>query len=691
MKWLAMLVAVLMAKEGVANTNVNTKQLKDKNAEKPTADKTNVDLQSASDSKTSATNKANKATANLSTKRVFPDQTKLFTSHNEKEDSFFLPINKNLILDPAFATDAESINILSNLYEPLVYFDANNKLVAGAAKSYQVSKDGKQWIFRLSKNAKWSDGTKVTAYDFVYAWRRLVDPAMQAPNRFILQQANILNAAEIISGEKSVDQLGVIALNDNELLVVLDKPTPWLLSILDSQATAPLKVAKYFNTNPDEHHVAHTEIISNGAYKFSLADNKRFMLEKNPHYAYKDQVHISRIYGYQDSVMSANLNNNNVSGLNVFYVNNQDLAKVASEYPNQLVTKIFPESRFLEINMEDRIMSKKQVRQALNLLIDRASLARDIYDSTVPTTLLTPPVVTDAGQIQQNEKLLTNTKENFAQALKLLSELKYSKQNPLILKFIYSLDNNDENSYSYYDVLIRQLNDNSGGVVKIEAVGLSTADYFTALRKGDYQFTSITWKATYNHASAFYDILTSNSGDNFAGYNSFVYDVLINKAYVQNDPKKRVELFAQANNLLNEDLPVIPLLWKASHVLVDPRLKNFDNNSFNILVKNMYFDDRGYKQLLAQFDQKSIVKVQLASKDRDPSVPATAQASEAPTTTANVNTYVFTLDVSSQQKSETLLTLSSNAPQSTDTAINQNASVVSYFNKGIPNPIQPSK
>lgn len=653
MKWLAMLVAVLTAKEGIALAN--NLQLKEQGKDPtPPTGSNNLDNgrlakadATAEDSKaTKATTSQTKAkTTNKQFKNPYPDQAQLFVSNNEKETSFFLPLSQNLILDPAYATDSESTNILSNLYEPLVYFDVNNKPVAGVAKSYQVSKDGKQWIFRLRKDARWSDGSPVTAYDFVYAWRRLVDPAMQSPNRFIMQQANILNAEAIISGEQPADQLGIIALNDHELLIVLEKPTPWLLSFLGTTATAPLKVATYFK--PGEEQVNSTEIISNGPYKFEPDDQSRFVLTQNEFYADRDRLHIEKIYGYQEVPFNGEIASTN---LNVFYVNNHDVETVAEQYQNQLVTKIFPEAKFLEINMEDRHMSKKNVREAINLLIDRRALSRDIFDTTVPTTVLTPPVVLESGQVEQNEELLHNVDANIERALKLLKQARYTEKNPLRLKFVYSLDTSDENTFAYYNVLINQLNQNSNGIIQVDAVGLTNAEYFRALRTGDYQITAISWTATYNHASTFYKILSSDSGDNFAHYSNFQYDELINEAHNESDSARRTELFAQANEIINKDLPIIPLLWKAEFALTDPRLKNFNSNTFSTVVKNMYFDDTGYEDLVAMFDKKSHVKVQLAgaNKPQQPEQTKVANMNQ-------VNTFVFTVDSIVEQVDQTLV------------------------------------
>lgn len=589
MKWLAMALAVLAVsdKTGMIAVKANP----DKSSKDPLPESSSNTLETgntkalASDQSHDTEHQVHNSYYDTHSSATAKAKS-VFTSEQNLVDTFYLPLNKNLVLDPAFATDHESLNVLQNIYDTLVTFNAENKPVLEAAQSYQVSKDGKRWLFKLREDAKWTDGSPVTAYDFVYAWRRLVDSNIKSPNRYLLIQANILNSKEVARGEKPSDQLGVAALNDYELLVVLDKPTPWLLSVLASPATSPLKVASYINSDSSG-----VKLISNGAYEFAPDQNNDFLLVKNEHYWDKENVHISQIRSYGDKDSSEITPEFARRHRNIIYLNEHNEQDLEHLYPNQIETRIYPETRFLELNLNDRDLAKIKVRQAINLLIDRKKLIEEMNISAVPTTVFVPPVLREVGKVQQNEQVLDGeTVDNFHKAIKLLKRSGYSKIHPLEIKYVYSLDNKEAKSYMFHKVITDMLAENSEGLIKIVYVGLKNDAYFTALKTGDFSIASLSWKSDYNHASSFYNLLSTDSGDNFSGYDSYQYNYLMSEAAKTQDAYKRVELYTQANNLLNKDLPIIPIMWKADRIITDTRLKNFAMNSYENLVKNLYFD-----------------------------------------------------------------------------------------------------
>lgn len=528
------------------------------------------------------------------------------------DNTFYMPLNESLVLDPAFVTDRESTAVLENLFDTLVHVNADGGYDMLAAESYEVSANGKRWLFKLREDARWSDDTPVTAYDFVYAWQRLVDPAIKSPNRYILTNANILNAADVASGTKSLDQLGVVALNDYELLIVLDKPTPWLLSVLASAATIPLK----YNPSPDASK-GYADLTTNGAYRFSPNANNDFLLVKNEHYWDAANVHINHIRSYGNKADAS------AEGAtrNIIYLNAHNKERLEQQYPQQISTIIYPESKFLITNMQDRSMGKLEVRQALNLLLDRNRLVEEMNTTAVPTTVFAPPVL-ETKQIKQDTALLTDVSRNLKKAVKLLKRAGYSESNPLVLRYIYNLDVKKPQHFIFHKAVTDMLMENSNNVVRIEYVGLNNTQYFNALKTGDYQLTALSWRSDYNHASAFFNMLQSEESDNFAHYNSFEYDYLISEAYRTKEASKREELYAQANLILQRDLPVLPIFWQADKVITDPRLKNFAANG-STLIKNMYFDTSPVG-----------TKVQYAGTKKGQRVP-TPVATTAKTTTAS--------------------------------------------------------
>ncbi|WP_222987665.1 peptide ABC transporter substrate-binding protein [Psittacicella hinzii] len=500
----------------------------------------------------------------------------------DDENTFYLPISKSLVLDPAFATDRDSLAVMQNIYETLVSFPSDEDLRFGAAVSYDISPDGKRYLFHLRQDAKWSNGEPVTAYDFVYSWQRLIDSEFGAPNRHVLINGNILNAKEISDGLKSRDQLGVAALSDYELLVVLDQPTPWLLQVLASPATAPVHA-------PDRDENGHAILVTNGAYKFTPDENQDFLLVKNPNYWDIKNVHINfiRSYGDKDGEQPVNYAKQNRS---IIYLNQYNESSLSSLFYTQIQSRIYPESLFLEINLFDRAMNKLPVRKALNLLIDRKAIVAQTFPNAIPSTVFVPPVVAEAKMLPQNRELLNANYTNYDEAINLLAQAGYSESFPLTIDYVYPQDQSAA-MQTFMEKLAAQLKENSRGIIQLNLIASNPATYFEALRRGEYQLTAITYKANYNHASSFYNMLQSQSGDNFANYDSFQYDRLLNQAARASDSANRQVLYEQASALIAQDLPIIPILWQADKVVVDKRLRNYANNSYNIYIKDMYFDN----------------------------------------------------------------------------------------------------
>ncbi|ELB7802892.1 peptide ABC transporter substrate-binding protein, partial [Enterobacter hormaechei] len=165
-------------------------------------------------------------------------------------------------LDPAKAVGLPEIQVIRDLYEGLVNQNEKGELVPGVATRWQ-SNDNRVWTFTLRDNAKWSDGTPVTAQDFVYSWRRLVDPKTTSPFAWFAALAGINNAQAIIDGKAAPDTLGVTAVDAKTLRVQLDKPLPWFSNLTANFAFYPVQKA---NVESGKEWTRPGALIGNGAY-----------------------------------------------------------------------------------------------------------------------------------------------------------------------------------------------------------------------------------------------------------------------------------------------------------------------------------------------------------------------------------------------------------------------------------------
>ncbi len=184
-------------------------------------------------------------------------------------------------LDPAKAVGLPEIQVIRDLFEGLVNQDEKGNLIPGVATRWQ-SNDNRVWTFTLRDNARWSDGTPVTAEDFVYSWRRLVDPKTTSPFAWFAALTGIANAQNIIDGKAAPDTLGVTAVDARTLRVQLDKPLPWFSNLTASFAFYPVQKA---NVESGDNWTRPGSLIGNGAYVLKdRVVNEKLVVVPNTHY-----------------------------------------------------------------------------------------------------------------------------------------------------------------------------------------------------------------------------------------------------------------------------------------------------------------------------------------------------------------------------------------------------------------------
>lgn len=185
-------------------------------------------------------------------------------------------------LDPHKTEGVPESNIIHNLLDGLVNTDNRGEVVPGVAKSWENPQPD-VWIFQLRDDAKWSNGQPVTADDFVYSWRRLVDPKTASPYASYLQAAHFANIDAILAGKASPDQLGVKALDAHRLQITLSQPVPYLVAMLAHTAMKPVYAPAISQwgeawTRPEHY-------VGNGAYVLSdWVVNEKIVVKRNPHY-----------------------------------------------------------------------------------------------------------------------------------------------------------------------------------------------------------------------------------------------------------------------------------------------------------------------------------------------------------------------------------------------------------------------
>ncbi|RIY33838.1 hypothetical protein CKF59_06095, partial [Psittacicella gerlachiana] len=469
-------------------------------------------------------------------------------------------------IDPGKLSDSNSINVARSLFDTLVRQAPDGRYVGVAAQTWKQSADGLTWTFNLRKDATWSDGKPVTAQDFVYAWQRLVSPENASVYIDYLGTANVKNAKEIAQGKLPATSLGVKALDDYTLEVHLTQATPWFTQLVTLGVLAPVrqdKIEQYGDqwTHP-KYFVGNgpyvlTENIINGHITFvknpQYWDAKNVLIEKSEYIFMTD---INMIYNkyLANEVLTADIPPNIYN-------------KVLQERPDEVKEYIDPLTWAIYFNVDK--IPDPQVRRALKLLVDNRYLTNVILKAGQPTSIFTPTFLADADLATEEAYFSRPYEENVEEAIKLLQAAGYSKDKP----FAFTLLAPREQLMNVTLVAIQGwFQQKTQGLVKMETNMMERKVYEDIVQNKDYQARLGWTRGDYDQASAFYNTLLCNNGQNSTNWCNAQYDALVLEANKTIEPHQRALLYAQANKLIQEQTPVAPIYLKGAYLLKSPAL-----------------------------------------------------------------------------------------------------------------------
>ncbi|EEX11468.1 periplasmic murein peptide-binding protein [Ruegeria lacuscaerulensis ITI-1157] len=493
-------------------------------------------------------------------------------------------LDEHSSVDPQVVEDVSGAEIVRDLFEGLMNQDENGNLVPGVATGYTTNETKDVYTFTLRDNAKWSNGDPVTAHDFVYAWKRAVDPALSSPYAWFMELMSIENAAEIIAGEKPVDDLGVKAIDDHTLEVKLSAPLPYFPQMTTHSTTfpAPRKVIEQFGdewTKPGN-------IVSNGAYVLTEhLPNERSVRERNPMYWDNENTII-------DKVVALVINDENVA-LTRYLAGELDRTEVPAgqfprlkkEYPNEAIS--FPRlcNYYYTFNLSDsgpEAFKDPNVRQALSLAVDRKIITENILAGGQPeaytfvpeaTAGFTPPVVEMATMTQAERDEL---------AKELLAEAGYGPDNPLSFSMVY----NTSEAHKKVAVALSQMWKQKLGA-QVELANMEWKIFLEERGNQNFDLARGAWCGDYNEASTFLDLLQSDSGYNDGKYSNPKVDELLAQAKTSDDP---APLYTEVERIIAQETPVIPIYHYAGVYMLDSDVGNWPVNNVeqNWYSKNLY-------------------------------------------------------------------------------------------------------
>ena len=461
-------------------------------------------------------------------------------------------------IDPHIVTGVPEHHILISLCEGLTIPNPDpkdfNGYIPGTAESWSISEDGKEYIFKLNKNAKWSNGEPVTADDFVWSWKRILTASLgsQYPDMLYYLEG----AYEYHNGlTNNFDEVGVKALDTHTLKVNLKNPTPFFIGLLSHYSTWPVHketVLKYGDI--DDRNGEWTRpgnFVCNGPFQLKTWElNNKIVVEKNPYYYDASIVRLNEIHYYPVS--------NVMTEDRMFRAGQLHLT---SSFPTQKCPMYIEEKNptfkidpymgtyFYRINTENKALSDVRVRKALAYSIDRKLLVDKVTQcGQIPAYSFTPP---GSNGYQPSTEIPYDP----ILAKELLAAAGYSPENPFPkLEILF----NTNEGHRKVALAIQQMWQNELGI-EVELVNQDWKVYLSREMVGDFQISRAGWIGDYEDPNTFLDLMRPNRGNNKTGWEDMDFDALIEKANTINDQNERYELLNKAEKILIENMPIIPL------------------------------------------------------------------------------------------------------------------------------------
>ncbi|ANA21301.1 oligopeptide ABC transporter substrate-binding protein OppA [Salmonella enterica] len=488
-------------------------------------------------------------------------------------------------LDPHKIEGVPESNVNRDLFEGLLISDVEGHPSPGVAEKWE-NKDFKVWTFHLRKNAKWSDGTPVTAHDFVYSWQRLADPNTASPYASYLQYGHIANIDDIIAGKKPATDLGVKALDDHTFEVTLSEPVPYFYKLLVHPSVSPVPksaVEKFGDkwTQP-------ANIVTNGAYKLkNWVVNERIVLERNPQYWDNDKTVINQVTYLPISSEVTDVNRYRSGEIDMTY-NNMPIElfqKLKKEIPNEVRVDPYLCTYYYEINNQKAPFNDVRVRTALKLALDRDIIVNKVKNQgDLPAYSYTPPY-TDGAKLVEPEWFKWSQEKRNEEAKKLLAEAGFTADKPLTFDLLY----NTSDLHKKLAIAVASIwKKNLGANVKLENQEWKT--FLDTRHQGTFDVARAGWCADYNEPTSFLNTMLSDSSNNTAHYKSPAFDKLIADTLKVTDDAQRSELYAKAEQQLDKDSAIVPVYYYVNARLVKPWVGGYTGKDplDNIYVKNLY-------------------------------------------------------------------------------------------------------
>ena len=479
-------------------------------------------------------------------------------------------------LDPHKTSTTYEAHLMRDLFEGLLMQDSKAELIPGAAESWTVSDDGLVYTFKLRQDAVWSDGSPVTADDFVFSFRRMQDPATAAEYAEMLHV--IKNAKEVNTGKAKPEEMGVKAIDASTLEVTLKAPTPYFLEMLTHQSTYPVNKASIEKLGAEW--IKPGNLVSNGAYTLAeFVPNDHIKLIKNPKFHDAANVKVDVVNYIPTEDRSSAMKRFEAGELDSYDdMPTEQLTELKAKFGDQVRIAPYLGTYYYAIKTSKEPWSNVELRNAVSMAIDRDFLAEKVWNNSMfPAYSMVPPGIegyqtsvasyADKSQIDREDE-----------AKKILEKLGYTPEKPLKMEIRYNTSENHKNTAVAIQEQLKPLG------IEVTLLNTDTKTHYGHLeQKGDFDVARAGWIADYQDPETFLGISRKEDGHNYSDFDNPKFEELMDKALASGGkPEERFKLLSDAERVLVDEVGNIPLLYYSYHNIVSPKLSGFDDNVMDV-------------------------------------------------------------------------------------------------------------
>ena len=492
-------------------------------------------------------------------------------------------------MDLSKATDVVSFDTLNNTMEGLYRLGKDSKIEPGLATKTKVSSDGLTYTFTLRKDAKWSNGDKVTAKDFVYSWRRTLDPKTNSQYAYLFE--GIKNATDVMNGKKSTKEVGVKADGDYKLVVTLDKQIPYFKLLMGFPTFFPQNqnaVEKYGS----KYGTASKYMCYDGPFNLTkwTGTNLSWSLKKSDNYWDKKNVKLDSI--------NFKVNKSNSTAYNLYQSGKLDATSLSAEQAKQLkgqsgyTVRQAASTFYFQYNQTKPEFQNKKIRQAISMVIDRKEFVNKVLgNGSIPSKgLVSTGLATRNGKDFADASYVKDgATVNFAKAKKLWAEgLKEIGKESLT----FGLLSDDTDGAKKTTEFIQSAIESNLKGAKVECANVPFKTRLNRTNQGQFDIVISAWGADFADPISFLDMFTSNNSYNAGKWKNAQYDKLIeaSKSTDAGNSGKRWDDLVSAEKILIQEQGISPLYQQATAWMVKPKVKGVIYNSAgaNYNFKNAY-------------------------------------------------------------------------------------------------------